>query len=236
MPRAWCRIIPAASACSPRCRSPTSKAACARSSIGLDVLKADGICAVHQLRRPLARRSRVRAGDGGAQPAQGAGLHPSRRAELLPGSDGAGHQRAGDRVRHRHHARHRAGSVQRHGGALPRRRAGSSRMAAARRRFWPSASSARLPSARSCRRPCRTGRWRSCSDSTTTSPRSRTRCRWLHWRSSCRSRRSCGARTIPFRFGNEYVKALAAFGFSDSDLGKIDRENALALLPRLKAG
>ena len=40
----------------------------------------------------------------------------------------------------------------------------------------------------------------------------------------------------PFRFGNEYVKALAAFGFSDSDLGKIDRENALALLPRLKAG
>jgi predicted TIM-barrel fold metal-dependent hydrolase len=40
----------------------------------------------------------------------------------------------------------------------------------------------------------------------------------------------------PFRFGNEYVKALAEFGFSAGDLGKIDRENALALLPRLRAG
>jgi predicted TIM-barrel fold metal-dependent hydrolase len=40
----------------------------------------------------------------------------------------------------------------------------------------------------------------------------------------------------PFRFGHEYVKALAAFGFSDSDLRKIDRENALTLLPRLRAG
>jgi len=40
----------------------------------------------------------------------------------------------------------------------------------------------------------------------------------------------------PFRFGNEYVKALAEFGFSAGDLSKIDRENALALLPRLKAG
>jgi 6-methylsalicylate decarboxylase len=40
----------------------------------------------------------------------------------------------------------------------------------------------------------------------------------------------------PFRFGNEYVKALAAFGFSADDLDKIDRQNALALLPRLKAG
>ncbi|MGZ3288888.1 MAG: amidohydrolase family protein [Xanthobacteraceae bacterium] len=40
----------------------------------------------------------------------------------------------------------------------------------------------------------------------------------------------------PFRFGNEYVKALAEFGFSAGDLSKIDRENALALLPRLRAG
>ena len=40
----------------------------------------------------------------------------------------------------------------------------------------------------------------------------------------------------PFRFGDEYVKALSAFGFSEGDLRKIDRENALALLPRLKAG
>jgi hypothetical protein len=29
---------------------------------------------------------------------------------------------------------------------------------------------------------------------------------------------------------------LAEFGFSAGDLSKIDRENALALLPRLKAG
>jgi 6-methylsalicylate decarboxylase len=40
----------------------------------------------------------------------------------------------------------------------------------------------------------------------------------------------------PFRFGDEYVKALAAFGLGEGDLRRIDRENALALLPRLKAG
>jgi predicted TIM-barrel fold metal-dependent hydrolase len=37
---------------------------------------------------------------------------------------------------------------------------------------------------------------------------------------------------FPFRFGREYVKGLAEFGFGDSDLRKIDRDNALALLPR----
>ena len=37
---------------------------------------------------------------------------------------------------------------------------------------------------------------------------------------------------FPFRFGWEYVKGLAEFGFSAEDLAKIDRENALALLPR----
>src|SRR5262249_19279869 len=37
---------------------------------------------------------------------------------------------------------------------------------------------------------------------------------------------------FPFRFGWEYVKSLAEFGFSESDLRKIDRDNALALLPR----
>jgi predicted TIM-barrel fold metal-dependent hydrolase len=41
---------------------------------------------------------------------------------------------------------------------------------------------------------------------------------------------------FPFRFGREYVAALDAFGLSADDLRKIDRENALALLPRLKAG
>lgn len=41
---------------------------------------------------------------------------------------------------------------------------------------------------------------------------------------------------FPFRFSHEYVAALTAFGLSEGDLRKIDRENALALLPRLKAG
>jgi predicted TIM-barrel fold metal-dependent hydrolase len=36
----------------------------------------------------------------------------------------------------------------------------------------------------------------------------------------------------PFRFGWEYVKALGEFGFSADELRRIDRENALALLPR----
>jgi 6-methylsalicylate decarboxylase len=40
----------------------------------------------------------------------------------------------------------------------------------------------------------------------------------------------------PFRRGEEYVKALGEFGFSEADLRKIDRENALTLLPRLQAG
>jgi predicted TIM-barrel fold metal-dependent hydrolase len=37
---------------------------------------------------------------------------------------------------------------------------------------------------------------------------------------------------FPFRFGWEYVKGLAEFGFSESELRRIDRENALTLLPR----
>ena len=37
---------------------------------------------------------------------------------------------------------------------------------------------------------------------------------------------------FPFRFGTEYVQALEAFGFSGEDLRKIDRDNALRLLPR----
>jgi predicted TIM-barrel fold metal-dependent hydrolase len=37
---------------------------------------------------------------------------------------------------------------------------------------------------------------------------------------------------FPFRFGMEYVQALAEFGFSTLDLRKIERENALRLLPR----
>jgi predicted TIM-barrel fold metal-dependent hydrolase len=41
---------------------------------------------------------------------------------------------------------------------------------------------------------------------------------------------------FPFRHGVEYVKALASVGFSDADLRKIDRDNALTLLPRFRAG
>jgi len=37
---------------------------------------------------------------------------------------------------------------------------------------------------------------------------------------------------FPFRFGWEYVKGLAEFGFSASELRRIERENALTLLPR----
>jgi predicted TIM-barrel fold metal-dependent hydrolase len=41
---------------------------------------------------------------------------------------------------------------------------------------------------------------------------------------------------FPFRRGEEYVKALATAGFSEADLRKIDRDNALTLLPRFRAG
>jgi predicted TIM-barrel fold metal-dependent hydrolase len=37
---------------------------------------------------------------------------------------------------------------------------------------------------------------------------------------------------FPFRFGFEYNKGLGEFGFSDSDLRRIERDNALTLLPR----
>jgi predicted TIM-barrel fold metal-dependent hydrolase len=39
---------------------------------------------------------------------------------------------------------------------------------------------------------------------------------------------------FPFRFGMEYVKGLEEFGFAPEDLRKIERENALQLLPRWK--
>jgi predicted TIM-barrel fold metal-dependent hydrolase len=37
---------------------------------------------------------------------------------------------------------------------------------------------------------------------------------------------------FPFRFGWEYVKGLAEYGFSEDELARIERENALTLLPR----
>jgi predicted TIM-barrel fold metal-dependent hydrolase len=40
---------------------------------------------------------------------------------------------------------------------------------------------------------------------------------------------------FPYRTAADHVKGLAEYGFSASDLQAIDRENALRLLPRLKA-
>jgi predicted TIM-barrel fold metal-dependent hydrolase len=40
---------------------------------------------------------------------------------------------------------------------------------------------------------------------------------------------------FPYRHGEEYVRLLGEFGFNDEDLRRIDRDNALALLPRLRA-
>jgi predicted TIM-barrel fold metal-dependent hydrolase len=37
---------------------------------------------------------------------------------------------------------------------------------------------------------------------------------------------------FPFRRGEEYVRQQKEYGFSDGDLHKIGRDNALALLPR----
>jgi len=37
---------------------------------------------------------------------------------------------------------------------------------------------------------------------------------------------------FPFRLGSEHVKGLGEFGFSEADLRKIERDNALALLSR----
>ena len=74
---------------------------------------------VHQLPRQMARRSGLRAGDGGAQPPQGGGVHASGSAAVLPRPHPR-HQRGGDRIRHRHDARDRAPPVHRHGGALSR--------------------------------------------------------------------------------------------------------------------
>ena len=39
----------------------------------------------------------------------------------------------------------------------------------------------------------------------------------------------------PYRTGEDHVKGLAEFGFSAVDLRAIERENALRLLPRLRA-
>jgi len=40
---------------------------------------------------------------------------------------------------------------------------------------------------------------------------------------------------FPYRTAADHVKGLTAYGFSASDLARIDRENAVRLIPRLKA-
>ena len=40
---------------------------------------------------------------------------------------------------------------------------------------------------------------------------------------------------FPYRTAADHVKGLAAYGFSASDLQAIERDNAVKLLPRLKA-
>jgi 6-methylsalicylate decarboxylase len=41
---------------------------------------------------------------------------------------------------------------------------------------------------------------------------------------------------FPFRDGAEVNQGIAAWGFGSDDLRAIERENALKLLPRVKAG
>jgi predicted TIM-barrel fold metal-dependent hydrolase len=40
---------------------------------------------------------------------------------------------------------------------------------------------------------------------------------------------------FPFRTAMDHVKGLTEYGFSDGDLRAIDRDNAVRLLPRLRA-
>ena len=109
---------------------------------------------VHELSRQVARRSGLRAGDGGAQPPQGRGLHASGGAGLLPRPHPR-HQRGRDRIRHRHHARDRAAAVHRHRQRAIPTSAGSSPTAAACCRCCTSASCAPATSRRTSR-TCRT--------------------------------------------------------------------------------
>ena len=158
---------------------------------GLDVLKADGIVPLHQLSRQMAGRSRLRAGDGGIEPPQGAGVHPSGGAALLPRPDPR-HQRGGDRIRHRHRARDRAAAVHRHRAPLPRHQVdllARRRLAADVRRPLR----ARRPAAGE-RAACAERRLAGAARSSTTTSR-RSSIRWGSPRSPgwCRSRRSCGA-------------------------------------------
>ncbi len=44
-----------------------------------------------------------------------------------------------------------------------------------------------------------------------------------------------GGTDFPYRTAAEHVKGLADYGFSASDLRAIERDNAVRLMPRLKA-
>ena len=85
------------------------------------------------LSRSLAGRQGLRAGVRGAQPPQGADLHPSASPLLLhPAAERDHDAGCDDRIRHRHDARHRQHDLHRHGAALPAISRSSGRMPAAR--------------------------------------------------------------------------------------------------------
>ena len=111
-PRSWSPTIPDGSAALPMLPLTDTEGSLQEIDYALDTLKADGIGADDELRRQMARRSLVSAGDGRTQPAQGCRLHPSDRSQLLRQSGphpAAGH----DRIRHRYDAHHRRHRLQR---------------------------------------------------------------------------------------------------------------------------
>ena len=212
-----------------------SKAACASSSIGLDVLKADGVAL-------FTSYGDLWLGDSAFEPVI-AELN-RRKAVIYTHPDapnccrdphGAGDPRAGHRIRHRHHARHRArclsGTAVRYrdvrwifshgGGTVPFLAERLIRTPSLNKKLVetvPNGAMAELQ--RFYYDVAQIAHPVPLAALAKFVPASQ-----ILWGTD-----------YPFRFGNEYVKALVEFGFSADDLGKIDRENALALLPRLRAG
>ena len=142
--RSWCRTIPARFGSVRRDAAARRRRDAEGDRLRLRHAQGRRRRAVHELRRHVARQPGVPAGDGGAQPAQGGRPRASDRGELLPESRLRARRRAGQHgVRHRHDARDHG---RRLSAAMPRAfptSASSGRMPAARRRFWPAASTAR---------------------------------------------------------------------------------------------
>ena len=161
------------------------------------------------------------------------GLRPPDDARLLP-RPGAGHSAGIDRVRHQLDPHHRPPGVQRHGGEVPRHPLDL--LAFGRHAAVPDRPLRPACRRSASRRTCRTVRCRSSGSSITS---------WRRATRRARSRRCSRWSTIsqvlygtdfPFRDGAEVNAGIADWGFSAGDLAAIERENALKLLPRLKAG